>query len=876
MFITKLRADSGDRSPGGEFWFTPIGARTSAGIRVNSQSALALPAVWSCGRVLAESFAVLPFMLYQPKAGGRGRTRVTQHWLERLMCRKPNRFQSPYEWRLMLQWHLALRGNAFCQISEDGRGNITELLPLNPDRMSAEMLPGGNYRYRYVDDSGRTLYYLRSEIWHLRGVSTDGIVGLNPIEVEREAIGEAMAMQSYASRFFANDAKPGGGWIEHPGGFASTTAKKIFRESWQEMQGGANRGKVAVLERGMKFHELGLNNVDAQFIEGRGLKVADICRIFRMPPHKIQDLQRCMPADTLVFTSSGPKRIADVRPGDSVWSPTPTGPKLCRVVNHWDNGVREVLEIRTTNRTVRCTSNHRLLVRRAFERDLNPGEIGGRNVDGVKKRVLWKNVYVAAGELTPGDTLVTLGRLPSSGVRTAPNGRQLTVGFMEFAGLLAADGNITYGNGRPRGAQIARGEKANYMAPYREAMQAEFVRFPPGGGRGALALAAEMEPILLRESVRQTVFSSVQAGQELFDLGFHGTAFTKRVPGWVFGLADDLQLAFLRGFLDGDGTVDAKGRITYYSASKPLLDDIRHLCMGMGVPVTNARSDVNGTKAFGRRTRMWRFTCSNPGANLSIGSHDARYVTRLNEARPFGRKDRAYPRFGGRDFVSPGMALSRINGIDRLPAEPVYDIEVEGEHCFFADGVASHNSTNNNIEHQGIEFWNDTMRPYSCLWSSSIGCFLLGEESPLQPTFDMSEVLMGDSQARSRYWSTMTAAGILTRNEGRESENYDPLDGLDEPLQPMNMAQAGANAVQPQDRGQPQNSARMMSMLQANAGRMARRLAAGKEPTPEALAESLAVDVSAASEWLDNPDNWPGPEAQIAQSLMDLALKEPA
>ncbi|MBS0842458.1 phage portal protein, partial [Klebsiella sp. MC1F] len=93
---------------------------------------------------------------------------------------------------------------------------------------------------------------------------------------------------------------------------------------------------------------------------------------------------------------------------------------------------------------------------------------------------------------------------------------------------------------------------------------------------------------------------------------------------------------------------------------------------------------------------------------------------------------------------------------------------------------------NNNIEHQGIEFWNDTMRPYSSLWASSINCFLLGEDSDLQPVFDMSEVLMGDSQSRARYWSTMTTSGILTRNEGREAENYDPLDGLDEPLQPMN------------------------------------------------------------------------------------------
>lgn len=295
MFITKLRADSGgggDKSPSGSFWFTPIGARTASGVRVTSKSALALPTVFACGRVLAESFAVMPFVLYEPKAGEKGRTRVTKHWLRRLFCKAPNRFQSPYEWRLMLQWHLVLRGNAFCQITTNSKGEITELLPLHPDRMCAELLPNGSYRYRYTDQQGRTLYYLRSEIWHLRLVSEDGVVGLNPIEVEREAIGEGLAMQSYASRFFANDAKPGGGWIEYPGSFATKAAKQTFRDSWQELQGGSNRGKVAVLERGMKFHELGLSNEDAQFIEARGYKTADVCRIFRVPPHKVQDLTR--------------------------------------------------------------------------------------------------------------------------------------------------------------------------------------------------------------------------------------------------------------------------------------------------------------------------------------------------------------------------------------------------------------------------------------------------------------------------------------------------------------------------------------------------------------------------------------------------------
>lgn len=290
-WFLRSRADAGngDRSIWGNFWFSANpGARV-----VTADTARGLTTVYSCVKVLAESFAVMPFKLYGEAKGNAERgPRIRQHWLVRLFTKAPNRFQSPFEWRMMLMGHLALRGNAFCQVTPDGRGGIAELLPLHPDRMHAEMLPNGSYRYRYVTQDGGTVYYTRGEVWHLRTLSDDGVMGLSPITECREAIGEGQAMQSYSSRFFANDAKPGGGWIEVPGSFNTTDDKINFRNSWQQMQGGANRGKVAVLEKGMKFHELGLNNADAQFIESRAAKVADLCRIWRIPPHMVGDLSR--------------------------------------------------------------------------------------------------------------------------------------------------------------------------------------------------------------------------------------------------------------------------------------------------------------------------------------------------------------------------------------------------------------------------------------------------------------------------------------------------------------------------------------------------------------------------------------------------------
>ncbi len=290
-FFDRFRASSEDRSAGSDFWFAPITPRSSSGMRVSADSALRLAAVYASVRILAETMASLPFVLYRRCADG-SKDKVSDHCLYRLFSKRPNRYQNAYEWREMLQGHLALRGNAYNQIITNRRGEISELLPIHPDRIKLELLSSGDYRYRVTDRHGHESILPRGQIWHLRGLSSDGLLGMSPIELARESLGMALAAQDYGARFFANDAKPTGGWIEFPGSFKDSEAKKVFRESYQTAQSGTNRGKILVLENGMKFHEVGVTNRDAQFLELRKFQITDIARLFRVPPHMIADLDR--------------------------------------------------------------------------------------------------------------------------------------------------------------------------------------------------------------------------------------------------------------------------------------------------------------------------------------------------------------------------------------------------------------------------------------------------------------------------------------------------------------------------------------------------------------------------------------------------------
>jgi HK97 family phage portal protein len=284
MLLSLFRADGGDdRSVFGDFWFQPI-SRSASGVSATPETALHLPVVYRCLRVLSGTIASLPRCIRKPKAEGRGREVVRKHPLMRLLCGRANRWQNSFEWLAMMIGHVALRGTGYNRIFVDGKGDITELLPLHPDRMKVEVLTSGAYRYVHTLPDGTPEPLPPGAVFKLTGLQTNGLTGLSVIELGRESIGEGLAQQQYGARFITNDARPGV-WIEYPGTFKDKDARKAFLESYQQGLNGANRGKAAVMEGGMKLHELGIKNTDAQFLEGRKDKAIDICRWFGVPPH---------------------------------------------------------------------------------------------------------------------------------------------------------------------------------------------------------------------------------------------------------------------------------------------------------------------------------------------------------------------------------------------------------------------------------------------------------------------------------------------------------------------------------------------------------------------------------------------------------------
>jgi len=206
-------------------------------------------------------------------------------------------------------------------------------------------------------------------------------------------------------------------------------------------------------------------------------------------------------------------------------------------------------------------------------------------------------------------------------------------------------------------------------------------------------------------------------------------------------------------------------------------------------------------------------------------------------------------------------------------------------------------ATFSNIEHQSLEFVLHTMTPWAERWESSIeSSLLLESEEDLEIEFDFTSLLRGDHSARAAYYNSGINTGWLTRNEARLMEGYDPLKGLDQPLQPLNMVPAGTLPKDPatvkNDPGKlpaPTPDARRAALVRGIADRLARRAVGGLQKAPGALAdvfspafaavvaESLAIgadEAQAFCAWavanLQEGTLWAEMESTLSQKLCDL------
>ena len=290
MFFPGMFHKSGDKAmtPQALSELVGISYNTYAGKRVSPQLAMQLTAVFGCVRVLAESVGMLPCSLYEQL--DRGSKKAIKERLYKLLSVKPNGYMTPQEfWELLIAC-LCLRGNFFAY-KVMALGEVVELLPLDPGSVVAKLNSQWEpvYQVTFPDGSSDTLS--QKEIWHVRIFTLDGLNGLSPIAYARQAIGLGMATEEHGSRLFSNGAVTSG-VLETDQTLSDEAFNRLKADFEDRHQGLANAHKPMILEMGLKWNQISLSAEDAQFLETRKFQLEEICRIFRVPMHLVQNTDR--------------------------------------------------------------------------------------------------------------------------------------------------------------------------------------------------------------------------------------------------------------------------------------------------------------------------------------------------------------------------------------------------------------------------------------------------------------------------------------------------------------------------------------------------------------------------------------------------------
>ena len=275
-------------SPWDDYWYQ-ASYESKTGIDVTEDLSLTYSAVWSCVKVISEDLASLPLHVY--RRDGRSKERAEDHPLYWLLHNAPNPEMSAMQFRETLQAHLLTWGNGYAEIQRNLRGQPMALWPLNPANMEVKR-PANELVYEYRLADGTKKLFSRADILHVAGLGYNGLIGYSPISYQREAVGCGLQGQDWQSTNFKNCGRLQLAFVHPNPRGPSEEGRKHFREAIRKEYGGPSGQQIAVLWEGMDVKTLSMTPEDAQFIEGRKYNRVEIAGIFRVPPHKIMDLER--------------------------------------------------------------------------------------------------------------------------------------------------------------------------------------------------------------------------------------------------------------------------------------------------------------------------------------------------------------------------------------------------------------------------------------------------------------------------------------------------------------------------------------------------------------------------------------------------------
>jgi len=243
---------------------------------------LKVATVWRAVNVLAAAVATLPLKMYRRLPSG-GKEEVRDHWAAQLVYHMPNRAQTSFRWRHHAMGHAVLGGNYYALKMPGANQGFAALWPLAPERMRlVEVRGDGSLGYSYTTAAGQPKEYSSDQVFHFRGFSLDGLVGVSVVDLMRLQLQQAMASQRQRTSFLKNEMRPSV-TITHPGDLGPNGRVKLERAFRSAYGGPEHAGTPLVLDEGMTMAPFAFSAKDSQYVESDQFRVEEFLRYIGVP-----------------------------------------------------------------------------------------------------------------------------------------------------------------------------------------------------------------------------------------------------------------------------------------------------------------------------------------------------------------------------------------------------------------------------------------------------------------------------------------------------------------------------------------------------------------------------------------------------------------
>lgn len=295
MFFAALGGSSGLADPQQWLvdWVRETGG-TDSGINVNDEKAMMLAAVWYSVNRIAGDVGQLPLILYErtPGVNHENRSRAKKEAAYGVVKKQPNENMTASVLKETLMLHVLLRGNGFAYIDRQrNTGKLLGLIPLPIASTFAFKIYDEKedwrgvlwYKTTFMNIDGRmiTKVFRPEEVFHLKGLSWDGLTGMSVIALARQCLGLGLAAEKHGARFFKNEARPGLILEAPPGAFADEQQAKQFLQDFDSYHGGLdNAQKTGLLLEGIKANTVSMSNEDSQWLESRKFQRVEVALWF--------------------------------------------------------------------------------------------------------------------------------------------------------------------------------------------------------------------------------------------------------------------------------------------------------------------------------------------------------------------------------------------------------------------------------------------------------------------------------------------------------------------------------------------------------------------------------------------------------------------